>query len=82
MKMINRMLDRRADERVKEVRGISRVTTTLRLPEELKEQLHREATEMGFSFNTYVLTLIYKARQDQQKSPHESIRTPRQTSEE
>ena len=61
---------------------MNRVTTTLRLPEELKEQLHREATEMGFSFNTYVLTLIYKARQDQQKSPRESIRTPRQTSEE
>lgn len=25
---------------------MSRVTTTLRLPEELKEQLHREATEI------------------------------------
>ena len=80
--MINRTLDRRADERMKEVRGMSRVTTTLRLPEELKEQLHREATEMGFSFNTYVLILICKARQDQQKSPRESIRTPRQISEE
>lgn len=61
---------------------MSKVTTTLRLPEELKEQLHREATEMGFSFNTYVLILICKARQDQQKSPRESIRTPRQISEE
>ena len=80
--MTNQMLNRRADERVKEVRGMGRVTTTLRLPEELKEQLHREATEMGFSFNTYVLTLIYKARRDQQKSHRESIRTPRQTSEE
>ena len=40
-----------------------RVSVTLRLPNDLKEALHREALEHGISFNSYVLLLIYKDRQ-------------------
>ena len=44
---------------------MEKVVTTIRLPETLKEQLHREATEKGLSLNTYILMLIDKARQCQ-----------------
>jgi predicted HicB family RNase H-like nuclease len=39
--------------------------TTLRLPAELKEDLMREAQELGYSFNEYVLLLIHRARRYQ-----------------
>ena len=47
--------------------GRMRAQTTLRLPPELKEALEREAQEQGQSFNAYVLMLIDRGRQDQQK---------------
>ena len=40
-----------------------RVAVTLRLPDDLKEALHREAVEHGISFNAYVLLLINKGHQ-------------------
>lgn len=42
-----------------------RVETIIRLPEQLKEELMREAGERGYSFNEYVLLLIHKARRCQ-----------------
>ena len=44
-----------------------RAQTTLRLSPELKEALQREAQEQGQSLNAYLLMLIDKGRQDQQK---------------
>lgn len=35
-----------------------RVATTIRLPEELKEQLQRKADEKGISFNALVILLL------------------------
>ena len=35
-----------------------RVATTIRLPEALKEALHREADEKGISFNALVILLL------------------------
>ena len=40
----------------------TREQTTLRLPPDLFEELKNEAAERGMSVNTYILTLIYKAR--------------------
>lgn len=40
-----------------------REQTTIRLPEELKELLQREADLRGLSFNAYVLLLIDKGLQ-------------------
>lgn len=37
----------------------------IRMPVDLKEQLHMEAGKKGISFNSYVLLLIGKARQGQ-----------------
>lgn len=42
---------------------MNRTQTTIRLPSELKEQLQKQADEMGVSFNAYVLLLIDKGRQ-------------------
>ena len=42
---------------------MEREQTTIRLPAELKEQLQREAAELGMSLNGYVLWLIDKGRQ-------------------
>ncbi len=44
-----------------------REQTTIRLPAELKEILHQEATERGLSFNAYLLVLIDKGRQSLQE---------------
>ena len=44
---------------------MDREQITLRIPAALKEQLHREAQEMGVSFNAYVLMLIEKGRKYQ-----------------
>lgn len=44
---------------------MNREQTTIRLPSELKEQLQKEADEMGRSFNGYVLSLIEKGRKSQ-----------------
>jgi predicted HicB family RNase H-like nuclease len=42
---------------------IAREQTTLRMPQELKEDLMKEAQEKGYSFNAYILVLIDIARQ-------------------
>lgn len=44
---------------------MNREQTTIRLPAELKEQIQKEADEMGVSFNAMVLMLIYKGLQHQ-----------------
>ena len=41
-------------------RKISREQVTIRLPEELKEQIQREADRKGISLNAEVLILIQK----------------------
>lgn len=41
--------------------------TTIRLPDELKEQLQREAVLKGISFNAYVLLLIDRGRRSEQE---------------
>ena len=46
---------------------MEREQTTLRLSPELKEELQKEASQKGMSFNAWVLCLIYKGRQCQQK---------------
>jgi predicted HicB family RNase H-like nuclease len=42
---------------------ITREQTILRMPQELKEELMKEAQEKGYSFNAYILVLIDIARQ-------------------
>lgn len=37
--------------------------TTIRLPAELKEELMKEAQNLGYSFNEYLIVLICTARQ-------------------
>lgn len=46
---------------------MNRQQTTIRLPVELMEQLKQEADELGMSLNGYMLWLIDKGRQAQQK---------------
>ena len=46
---------------------MEREQTTIRLPVELKDKLQQEAADMGISFNSYLITLIYKGYQYQQK---------------
>ena len=46
---------------------MEREQTTIRLPSGLLEQLKREAEELGMSLNGYMLWLIDKGRQAQQK---------------
>lgn len=41
---------------------MEREQTTIRLPAELKEQLHKEADARGVSFNDYLMWLIDIAR--------------------
>ena len=42
---------------------LDREQTTIRLPAELKEQLQREAANLGMSLNAYILWLIDRVRQ-------------------
>ncbi|MFP3154431.1 hypothetical protein LQZ18_08380 [Lachnospiraceae bacterium ZAX-1] len=37
-----------------------REQTTIRLPEELKEEVQRQADKMGMGFNDFVLTILDK----------------------
>ncbi len=37
---------------------MDREQTTIRLPKELKEEIQRQADEMGVSFNEYILIAI------------------------
>ena len=46
---------------------MTRVQTTIRLPEELMERLQREAGQMGISVNALMVTLIDKGIQDLQE---------------
>lgn len=41
---------------------IEKAQIIIRMPAALKEQLGKEACELGISFNAYVLSLIRKAR--------------------
>ena len=38
---------------------MEKVVTTIRLPETLKEQLHREATEKGYSIKDLIMFILY-----------------------
>ena len=44
-----------------------REQTTIRLPEDLKERLQRQADRRGLSFNAYVLLLIDKGLQSERE---------------
>lgn len=54
-------LRRRGDERVE------REQTTIRLPADLKRALQQEADRTGISFNSYILILIDRGRQQKQE---------------
>ncbi len=45
------------------MRKIEKEQTTIRLPNELKEQLHRQANSMGISFNALVIILLNRGLQ-------------------
>ena len=50
---------------IKSEEKFSKIQTSVRIPEQIKEELMREAQVLGLSFNSYILMLIRKARQCQ-----------------
>ena len=55
--------EKRKVKRMEKEKAPMREQTTLRMPEELKEQLQKEAEKKGISFNAYLLLLIDRGHQ-------------------
>ncbi len=57
-----------------------REQTTVRLPVDLKEEIQRQADEMGISFNAYVLNALNAVQNNQEKSRRVLLQTLRYVS--